>query len=166
MADANNWSTIESDPGVFTELCERIGAGGVQVEELWALDADALRALAPVYGVVFLFKWMRSVSSDGARASDEQAAGVYFVKQLVNNACATQALIAILLVRFAARRSRCATSAVCAESSRHCAGRDAERAQELYGRLSARHARPCALEQRRVAPVRRLRAKRLLCPFP
>ena len=64
---------------------------------------------ARVRSVVFLFKYMRSVQSDAPLASEEHAAGVYFCKQIVNNACATQALIAILLV------SRvCCRSAVCA----------------------------------------------------
>ena len=37
-----SWCTIESDPGVFTELVEKFGASGCEFAELYALADSRL----------------------------------------------------------------------------------------------------------------------------
>ncbi|KAJ9638343.1 hypothetical protein H2199_007030 [Coniosporium tulheliwenetii] len=98
---SGGWNTIESDAGVFTELLEKLGAKDVQFEELISLDADLLRQLSPVYGVIFLFKYPTgespsSVPKDGT--FDHSAAeNIFFAAQTIQNACGTQALLSVLL---------------------------------------------------------------------
>lgn len=99
---SENWTTIESDPGVFTELIETFGVQGVQVEELWEPSVEALQSHAPVYGVIFLFKWggeseQGAVGGGNKPKAAEDCPGLYFANQVVNNACATQAILGVLL---------------------------------------------------------------------
>ena len=89
----NGWCTIESDPAVFTEMISAFGVQGVAVEELVSLDDDSLASLSdPVYGLVLLFKWKPSKE----KRATVDATSVYFARQVVSNACATQAIINIL----------------------------------------------------------------------
>ncbi|KAL1961734.1 hypothetical protein VTN77DRAFT_1096 [Rasamsonia byssochlamydoides] len=103
MADGGGWSTIESDEGVFTSLIENLGVKGVQFEELVSLDADTIRSLSPVYGVIFLFKWIGGQSRDANAPPDgtyDQSAadnGVFFAAQTIQNACGTQAILSVIL---------------------------------------------------------------------
>lgn len=103
-AAAGGWSTIESDEGVFTSLVETLGVKDVQFEEIFTLDAEAIRALSPVYGVIFLFKWLAPNTKDRSKPVDgswDNAAvedhGLFFAAQTIQNACGTQAILSVIL---------------------------------------------------------------------
>ena len=59
---SSGWCTVESDPGVFSELLSSVGVKGVYCEEIWSLeDRESIEALKPIYGLVFLFKYKTGV---------------------------------------------------------------------------------------------------------
>lgn len=91
-----------SDAGVFTELIQNLGVEDCQLNEVYLVDAESLRALAPVHAVIFLFKYgsidRRSKGPlDGEFDRNYQDKGIFFARQTVQNACATQAVLNSLL---------------------------------------------------------------------
>jgi ubiquitin carboxyl-terminal hydrolase L5 len=82
---------------VFTELVKQIGAPTVQVEEVYSLEDDDLltRVKPDIYGLIFLFKWTKSIEKRDALLDYDE--DLFFARQIVNNACATQAILSVLL---------------------------------------------------------------------
>lgn len=94
---------IESDPGVFTELLESLGCEQGQLEELWSLDEETLAAHGEIFGLIFLFQWQRTERGSSATAKkpclaeDQVPEGLFFAHQVTTNACATQAILSVML---------------------------------------------------------------------
>uniref|UniRef100_A0A8C8ADL9 ubiquitinyl hydrolase 1 n=1 Tax=Otus sunia TaxID=257818 RepID=A0A8C8ADL9_9STRI len=92
-----------SFPGLFTLLVEDFGVKGVQVEEIYDLQS---KCQGPVYGFIFLFKWIeerrsrRKVSTlvdETSVIDDDIVNNMFFAHQLIPNSCATHALLSVLL---------------------------------------------------------------------
>lgn len=94
------WNTIESDAGVFTTLVELLGVSGVEFADVYGLDEESLAQFQPLYGVIFLYKYRQSDYQKPRTYSEvEQSApeSMFFAHQKIQNACATQAILSVLL---------------------------------------------------------------------
>ncbi|XP_013930372.1 PREDICTED: ubiquitin carboxyl-terminal hydrolase isozyme L5-like [Thamnophis sirtalis] len=73
------------------------GCRGAQVEEIWSLEPENFEKLKPVHGLIFLFKWQPGEEPAGSVVQDSRLDTLFFAKQVINNACATQAIVSVLL---------------------------------------------------------------------
>ena len=64
------------------------------VDDLYTLDPESLATLQPLHALIFLFKWVPTSdpSSSTAGEYDRDFPG-FFAHQVVNNACATLAVL-------------------------------------------------------------------------
>ncbi|OBZ67119.1 Ubiquitin carboxyl-terminal hydrolase 2 [Grifola frondosa] len=89
--DSSGWQLTESDPGVFTELLKSLGVPLV-VDDLYSMDPASLAELQPLHAFIFLFKWVPSPTDLPSGQYDPDFPG-FFAHQVVNNACATLAVM-------------------------------------------------------------------------
>ncbi|GAA6081817.1 ubiquitin carboxyl-terminal hydrolase isozyme L5 isoform X1, partial [Tachysurus ichikawai] len=73
------------------------GCKGAQVEEIWSMEPENFQNLKPVHGLIFLFKWQPGEEPAGSIVQDSRLDQIFFAKQVINNACATQAIVSVLL---------------------------------------------------------------------
>mgnify|MGYP006095079671 CR=1 FL=1 len=91
---SDDWCTIESDPGVFSQLLTEIGCTSVQLEELWSLDDDSLMALnasGTLYGLIFLFQYQstaKNAAKNNVLSEEQIPESLFFAHQVTTNACA------------------------------------------------------------------------------
>ena len=83
----NDWQTIESDPGVFTELIHKFGMTNVIMEEI--IDLDTINKAA--HGLIFLFTY-KPRNPDTVHVDK-----LFFANQIINNACATLSILHVLM---------------------------------------------------------------------
>lgn len=68
------------------------------VDDLYSLDADALATLGPTHALIFLFKWVADADErGGATGAYDQSFPGFFAQQVVQNACASLAVLNALL---------------------------------------------------------------------
>uniref|UniRef100_A0A673W0E7 Ubiquitin carboxyl-terminal hydrolase n=2 Tax=Salmoninae TaxID=504568 RepID=A0A673W0E7_SALTR len=67
------------------------------VEEIWSMEPENFENLKPVHGLIFLFKWQPGEAPAGSIVQDSRLDNIFFAKQVINNACATQAIVSVLL---------------------------------------------------------------------
>lgn len=81
-------------------MINSLGVNGLQVEEIYSLEDRSLyEALEPIYGLIFLFKFDTELYKADQRntISSDSLPNVFYAKQVVSNACATQAILHVLL---------------------------------------------------------------------
>jgi len=79
---------------LVSELLKSLGVPLI-VDDLYSLEADSLAALQPLRALIFLFKWIPTSSQSAplrAGINDSEFPG-FFAHQVVNNACATLAVL-------------------------------------------------------------------------
>ncbi|KAL7714500.1 Ubiquitin carboxyl-terminal hydrolase [Entamoeba marina] len=102
MQEKNNWNTIESDPGVFNEMVKKLGVESISFQEIYSLeDMETFEKIKPVYGYIFLFEYNKNalqfIQNEYCAIDVNDYPDIFFAHQIVNNACATQAILSVLL---------------------------------------------------------------------
>ncbi|CED82090.1 ubiquitin-specific protease [Phaffia rhodozyma] len=94
MAEDNSgWSLTESDPSVFTALLTELGVKGLQVEDLWSLEDEALKNVGEIKAFIFLFKYVGGIEESKKAGSPDPDFPGFFAHQVIDNACATLAIL-------------------------------------------------------------------------
>ncbi|KAI8995234.1 cysteine proteinase [Trametes punicea] len=95
------FAVIESDPGVFTTLIRKLGVHGLEVVELYSVEPFATDHLNP-YGLIFCYLCEGDEDPTSEFEADEgfddpDARSIWFANQLSDDACASQAILNVLL---------------------------------------------------------------------
>ncbi|CAJ2508576.1 Uu.00g136020.m01.CDS01 [Anthostomella pinea] len=92
----HGWVELESEPAFFNAMLQEMGAKNLKVQELFGLDDMTLSELPqPVHGLIFLYEWTNADESSDARQDCPD--NLWFGNQTTANACATVALINIVM---------------------------------------------------------------------
>ncbi|RBQ75199.1 hypothetical protein FVER14953_05038 [Fusarium verticillioides] len=89
------WVELESEPAFFNIILRDLGVCNVKAQEIFTIDQDSLTFLPqPVYGLIFLFQYLPGFEEE---SEEQDATGVWFANQTTSNACATVAMLNIVM---------------------------------------------------------------------
>ncbi|KPM35759.1 hypothetical protein AK830_g10815 [Neonectria ditissima] len=89
------WIELESEPAFFNIILRDLGVKDIKAQEIFTIDQDSLDTLPkPVFGLIFLFQY---VPGHDDVDQDEDTSDVWFANQTTDNACATVALLNIIM---------------------------------------------------------------------
>ncbi|EJD00538.1 cysteine proteinase [Fomitiporia mediterranea MF3/22] len=88
------FAVVESDPGVFTTLIRKLGIKGIEVEEVYDIQPWGLDHLKPK-GLILCFNWKHD-KYHPHDFLDPAAKDIWFANQLVDDACASLAILNVL----------------------------------------------------------------------
>ncbi|KEY67978.1 hypothetical protein S7711_02183 [Stachybotrys chartarum IBT 7711] len=89
------YPSLTVDEAFFNTMLRELGVNNVKAQEVFSIDPGDLALLPkPVYGLIFLFQYLPTASE-----TDEEEAtnDVWFANQTTANACATVALLNIIM---------------------------------------------------------------------
>ncbi|CAM1503783.1 Fc.00g013740.m01.CDS01 [Cosmosporella sp. VM-42] len=89
------WIELESEPAFFNTILRDLGVQNVRAQEVFSIDQDYLNTLPkPVFGLIFCFQYLPEADEV---EQDEDTSDVWFANQTTSNACATVALLNIIM---------------------------------------------------------------------
>ncbi|KAG9249168.1 ubiquitin carboxyl-terminal hydrolase [Calycina marina] len=93
------WVELESNPELFNYILRQYGTKDVKVQEVLGLYDEAFAELpSPVYGLIFLYRYQEPEEfGDEEKKGADAASHIWFANQTINNACATIALLNIVM---------------------------------------------------------------------
>ncbi|KAF5987824.1 ubiquitin carboxyl-terminal hydrolase [Fusarium bulbicola] len=95
VEDWEGWVELESEPAFFNIILRDLGVCNVKAKEIFTIDQDSLALLPqPVYGLIFLFQYLPGLEEE---SEEQDATGVWFANQTTSNACATVAMLNIVM---------------------------------------------------------------------
>ncbi|KAI6779638.1 Ubiquitin carboxyl-terminal hydrolase isozyme L5-like protein [Emericellopsis cladophorae] len=90
------WVELESEPAFFNIILRDLGVKNAKVQEVYSLDQALMDMMPkPVFGLVFLFQYHPMLDEREEQEDSEESP--WFANQTIHNACATVALLNIVM---------------------------------------------------------------------
>ncbi|KAI1763696.1 cysteine proteinase [Hypoxylon sp. FL1150] len=94
----SGWVELESDPGFFGAMLVELGIDEAYIQEIYSLGPETWMELPqPVYGLIFLFEYEGDNEDHNEEDLPIYRGGLWFANQTTANACATVALMNIIM---------------------------------------------------------------------